>query len=297
MDEWDTEMKSYMFERKVKATDRTKTTEEIAKEEAERLHELETRRLARMSGDFEDDDFSDISDDEVDKKSTRKKGKKSKEKTAKHRDRNPDELDSEDEEDDELEAKFTADGLVYVDKEGNIVKKAGGEESDEDEETPRESSDEDSDNLGASDDDASFDSGDGLSSGEESDMDENTILEVGTQVKGKYLADQQMDGKSKWYRGQIKSVKSDEAGNTLYDILYDDGDVEEGVLPENVRRRKESANEKKAEEEKKQKLAEISSKRRKAKHKARYDYFFNAFLFIEQQSPTLQIIPYSDINS
>mmetsp|Transcript_24863 Transcript_24863/g.36768 ORF Transcript_24863/g.36768 Transcript_24863/m.36768 type:complete len:1065 (+) Transcript_24863:87-3281(+) len=269
MDEWDTEMKSFMFERRVKATDRTKTTEEIAKGEAERLHELETRRLARMSGDFEDDDFSDISDDEEDIKSKKKRGKKTKEKTAKRRDRNPDELDSEDEEDDELEAKFTADGLVYVDKEGNIVKKAGEEKSDEEEENPQDSSDEDSDNLGASDDDASFDSGDGLSSGEESDMDEDTILEVGTQVKGKYLADQQMDGKSKWYRGQIKSVKTDEAGNTLYDILYDDGDVEEGAKPENVRRRKESANEKKVEEEMKQKLAEISSKRRKAKQKAR----------------------------
>ena len=41
MDHWEKEMKGYLvFDRKVKATDRTKTPEEIAKEEAERLHEL-----------------------------------------------------------------------------------------------------------------------------------------------------------------------------------------------------------------------------------------------------------------
>merc|ERR1712087_831496 len=66
MDAWDREMKTYQFERKVAATDRTKTPEEIAKEEAERLHELETRRLARMNGDFDDDDLSDVSDDDHD---------------------------------------------------------------------------------------------------------------------------------------------------------------------------------------------------------------------------------------
>jgi nucleolar protein 14 len=54
--EWDKEMKQYLhIERKVAATDRTKTPEEIAKEEADRLHELETRRLARMNGDFDDE--------------------------------------------------------------------------------------------------------------------------------------------------------------------------------------------------------------------------------------------------
>ncbi len=286
MEDWNKEMKSYMFERKVKATDRTKTPDEIAKEEADRLHELETRRLARMNGDFEEDDMSDISDDEADKKSKKKKfSSSSKAKTAK-RARNPDELDSDDEESDELEARFTADGLVYVDKDGNVVKKAGEDESDmeeqdlnnglgrkaprdDDDETPEESSDdEDSDDLGDSDDDASVESGDGLSSGEESDI-EGTVLDVGTKVKGKYLADQQFEGKSKWYAGAIQSVTNDAKGNILYDILYDDGDVEQGVKPENVRRRKKSEGEKKAEDEKQQKIIEISSKRRKARQKAR----------------------------
>merc|ERR1712176_1131785 len=48
--DWNKEMRGYLYaDRKVKATDRTKTPEELAKEEAERLHELETRRLARMN--------------------------------------------------------------------------------------------------------------------------------------------------------------------------------------------------------------------------------------------------------
>ena len=55
----------FLFERKVKATDRTKTPEEIAKEEATKLHALESKRLARMEGDFlSEDEFSDISTDE-----------------------------------------------------------------------------------------------------------------------------------------------------------------------------------------------------------------------------------------
>ena len=73
MADWDREMKSYLFERKVKATDRTKTPEELAKEEADRLHELETRRLARMHGDFEHDDLSDISDNDQDKSGVQRK--------------------------------------------------------------------------------------------------------------------------------------------------------------------------------------------------------------------------------
>jgi len=63
------DFKTNEFDRKVDATDRTKTSEEIAKEESEHLHELETRRLARMNGDFDDEDLSDIdSDNENDAK-------------------------------------------------------------------------------------------------------------------------------------------------------------------------------------------------------------------------------------
>jgi hypothetical protein len=42
----------YLFEHKVTANDRTKTLEEIAKEEAEWLHALKTRHLAWMNGDL-----------------------------------------------------------------------------------------------------------------------------------------------------------------------------------------------------------------------------------------------------
>lgn len=254
----------------MKATDRTKTQEEIAKEESERLHELETRRLARMSGDFDNDDFSDVSDDEDDKR--KRKGKKAA-KNVKIA-RNPDELDSDEEDmSPELETRFTADGIVYVDREGNVVKKA----EDDDETPPDSSEEEDSDDPGNSDDDASVDSDDGLSEGEESDL-EGVVLDVGTKIKGKYLANQQVDGKEKFYKGTVKKVTEDESGNTLYELEYDDGDIETNVKPENVRRQKASKDENKVEEEKKAKLAHIVKKRQKAKQKARYvvhrDYYF-----------------------
>jgi nucleolar protein 14 len=277
MDEWEKEMKGYLFERKVKATDRTKTPEEIAKEEADRLHELETRRLARMNGDFENDDFSDISDDDGDAHKRQKRRKKTQKPTNKEA-RNPDELDSDDEGDDGnvLQTKFTEDGLVYINKQGEIVGKVG--EGDDpiqgngnkrvDGDSTENSEVEDSDDIGDSEEDASVESGDGLSEGEESDLEEITY-EVGTKVKGKYLADQQMEGKAKWYKGSITKVTQDTKGNTLYEILYDDGDIEENVRPENVRRQKVDVEEAKAEESKRAQIANLSLKRQKAKQKAR----------------------------
>ncbi len=269
MDDWEKEMKGYLFAKKVKATDRTKTSEEIAKEEAERLHELETKRLARMNGDFDNDDLSDISDDES-------SGKRKKVTASKSLHHNPDELDSDEEESNELEARFTADGLVYVDSKGQIVKKVGEDEGSYDgnvngriEPTSDDDGDDDDESLGASVDDASVESDDGLSSGEE-DMDHiNTTLEVGTKIKGKYLADQQFEGKGKWYKGKITKCYTDEAGNTLYDVEYDDGDTEEGMKPENIRRQKASEDEAKALEEKKRKISQLQEKRQKAKNKAR----------------------------
>jgi hypothetical protein len=88
-------------------------------------------------------------------------------------------------------------------------------------------------------------------------------------VKGKYLADQQLDGKGKWYKGTITKVSQDGSGNTLYDILYDDGDVEEGVKPEYVRRQKKDVEEARAEEAKRAQISKMSMKRQKAKQKAR----------------------------
>eukprot|EP00557_Chaetoceros_sp_GSL56_P004410 CAMPEP_0176498936 /NCGR_PEP_ID=MMETSP0200_2-20121128/12626_1 /TAXON_ID=947934 /ORGANISM="Chaetoceros sp., Strain GSL56" /LENGTH=1104 /DNA_ID=CAMNT_0017897255 /DNA_START=75 /DNA_END=3386 /DNA_ORIENTATION=- len=287
MDAWEQEMKGYLFERKVKATDRTKTPEEIAKEEADRLHELETRRLARMNGDFENDDFSDISDDDDGRKHGHKRAgrrKRNSHKNAKTDGRNPDELDSDDEVDDEdeLQTKFTEDGLVYINKQGDVIKKVEegdafnnvhdnkrfDDDSEDSSEEEEDNGDEDSDNLGDSDEDASVDSGDGLSEGEESEL-EDTTLEVGTKVKGKYLADQQLEGKAKWYKGSITKVTQDKNGNTLYEILYDDGDIEENVRPENVRRQKIELEEAQAEESRHAQIANLSVKRQKAKQKAR----------------------------
>jgi nucleolar protein 14 len=122
MADWDREMKQYQFmERKVQATDRTKPPEEIAKEEADRLHELETRRLARMNGDFDDDNFSDIeSGDEDD-------GGKKKRKRKKARQDQPEALDGsdDDEPEDELQTRFTSEGVVQVNKDGVIVNDVG----------------------------------------------------------------------------------------------------------------------------------------------------------------------------
>uniref|UniRef100_A0A6U9X837 Nucleolar protein 14 n=1 Tax=Pseudo-nitzschia australis TaxID=44445 RepID=A0A6U9X837_9STRA len=104
MKEWNTEIREMMAKPKRRATDRTKTPEEIAKDEAERLHDLETRRMARMNGDFEEDDFSDISI-----------GEEYKKKKQKRKHRNPDELsDSDDSDDDQKgdEVKFTEDGTL-----------------------------------------------------------------------------------------------------------------------------------------------------------------------------------------
>ena len=56
----------YLFERKVKATDRTKIPEETAKNGVDRLHAMESKRLARMAGDFlSEDEFSDISEEDA----------------------------------------------------------------------------------------------------------------------------------------------------------------------------------------------------------------------------------------
>jgi len=295
MDAWDKEMKTYLFERRVKATDRTKTPEETAKEEAERLHELETRRMARMNGDFEDDDLSDISEDEdgrgrKGRKLQKEKAKKKKQavvakKNSSRSDhRNPDELDSDEEAatNDELEVRFTADGLVYVDSDGKVVKKVRDENEDDDD---SESSDDDSDDgdpeeeegteseseesdagLGGSEDEASADEVSGESGDDE---DGGAILAVGTKVKGNYHAEEQFDGHENWYEGVITDVRSDKTGNTLYDITYDDGDFEEGMKPEYVRRIKKSKEERDQGNEKEQRMNRLKIKKLKAKKKAR----------------------------
>ena len=313
MDAWDREMKTYLFERRVKATDRTKTPEEIAKEEAERLHELETRRLARMNGDFEDDDLSDISDEEGGRgrkgrqlrkeKAKKDAGKKSKKNKSSAAERNPDELDSDVEDDtDELEVRFTADGLVYVDKDGKVVRKVDDDEgssddessdgddddnesgsdddgSDEEEESESESEESSDAGIGGSEDEASA----GEESSEDSDDDDDegddgAILAVGTKVRGNYHADEQFDGKENWFEGTVTNVTTDTTGSTRYDITYNDGDFEEGMKPENVRRLSKTKEEKNKDKEKAETRKKISAKKLKAKKKARYVILVSLFL-------------------
>jgi nucleolar protein 14 len=191
MNEWNTEMKQMMFKPKLRATDRTKTPEEIAKEEANRLHEMETRRIARMRGDFaDDDDLSDISLDGVGKR------KKSKRRTAS---RNPEELsDSEgsDAEVEKLEARFTPDGLKYVDRDGNIVEK---------------------DQLDAEDE---VRSGQDDSEDETDGKSQQHPLPKGTKVLGNYRAGEQFDGREAWYDGEITKVHILKDGSVRYDLEY-----------------------------------------------------------------------------
>jgi nucleolar protein 14 len=249
MNEWNKDLKELMMKPKRKATDRTKTPEEIAKEEAERLHELETRRLARMNGDFEEDDFSDI---EVD---SRKKKKKDKRK------RNDEDLSESDDEDEEkVTPRFTADGLVYLDKEGNIVKKAGEEGQDD---------------VG---DENSSSSDDGNDDGDENEV--RIPLAVGQKVRGNYRAAEQYDGHESWYDGVISKVHRFPDGSIKYDVEYNDGDSEENMIPANVKPIEDPTElaEKNAVERENQEMLKL--KRKIAKDKARYvEFRYCPFIF------------------
>jgi nucleolar protein 14 len=253
MDDWHKEMKSMMMKPKSKASDRTRTPEEIAKEEAERLHELETRRLARMNGDFEKDDLSDISVDG--KKNRKSKAKHKSKKQATHR--NPEELtDSEDEadDDDKLEARFTADGLVYLDKEGKVVKKLGDKEEEEDEESDDESKEDDSDDE----------------SDESNEEKETKVpLAVGTRISGNYRAAEQYDNQETWHDGVITKVHTFPDGSVKYDLDYDDGDFEEDAIPKNVKVLEKTSEEKEKSDAKTLEEEVLQMKRKKAKEMAR----------------------------
>mmetsp|Transcript_10848 Transcript_10848/g.15672 ORF Transcript_10848/g.15672 Transcript_10848/m.15672 type:complete len:1081 (-) Transcript_10848:1162-4404(-) len=255
MDEWNMEVKEYLFTRKVMATDRTKTPEEIATEQAERLHELERRRMARMNGDFEADDLTDVdlssSDDEDRGSASRSKLRKKKKKASKKQvlSRNPDELDdSDDDKKDDIQARFTADGLVYIDAEGNVVKKSASEShvaskeefadesiySSEDEPSDAECGSEESyGGLGSTDDEAS--ANDISQSDEDTTEEEKTpaLIPVGSKVKAKFRANDQFEGCETWQSGTVsKGYQGDHT--FIYDIVYDNGDVEMGVEAKNV---------------------------------------------------------------
>mmetsp|Transcript_133907 Transcript_133907/g.199125 ORF Transcript_133907/g.199125 Transcript_133907/m.199125 type:complete len:991 (+) Transcript_133907:69-3041(+) len=256
MNEWNLEMKKMMMRPKKAATDRTKTPEEIAKEEAERLHELETRRMARMNGDFEEDDFSDISVDDY-----RNKNKKNKPIKKKSEHRNPDELsDSDDEQEDEHEVRFTADGLQKFDKDGRVVEM---EENDDDD---------DSDSEG----------------GEDESDDEDEVahpIAIGTRVRGNYRIAEQFGAQDAWYEGTVKKAHEEPDGSYKYDVEYDDGDFEEDMLPENVKPINKTLEEKSKDREQTEKGLEAKFKRSKARDKAR-----NEIPFVFEVPTTLEAL-------
>lgn len=265
----------YLFERKVKATDRTKTPEEIAKEEAEKLHQLETRRLARMNGDFDEDDLSDISDDQEGggggKKRRRIKDKIKSKKKQKGESGGDDLGDSDDDDvmkDDDHEVRFTADGLVYIDKDGKVVGKVGEEEQvegndDDDESDADESGGSDAESNDGSDDVESESDDDG------SDYDDDVKFTEGMKVQGNYHASEQYQGKENWYDGTITAIRTDSAGNTLYDVTYDDGDFEEGMNRENVRPSPLSKEEKDQQTSEEKEAVTAKKKKQKAKLRAK----------------------------
>ena len=76
-----------------------------------------------MNGEFEEDAFSDIKIDGKLGKHKKRSEKANKKKKKQSNHQNPDELsDLEDEENnlDELEVRFAADGLKYIDKDGKV---------------------------------------------------------------------------------------------------------------------------------------------------------------------------------
>lgn len=281
MADWDKEMKEYLFDRKVKATDRTKTPEEIVKEEADRLHKLETRRLARMNGDFENDDFDDISGDE-ETKTTRKKKKRSKNATATAEKLDDSDDDDDEHEDDQTKVRFTSEGLVHVDKNGKVVGKVEQEkmpdsehfddESDNDEESMKDDQESEEDGQGSDEDDQESVTSDEESETEAGKLEENDpsiLLQVGSRVNGNYRVKEQFGEQSKWYAGKILQVNKGKDGCLTYNIEYDDGDFEDDMKPENVRPLTKSAEEKNILGNQLDEEIALKRKRQKAKLKAR----------------------------
>jgi nucleolar protein 14 len=255
MDEWDLEMKQYLAtsNEKVKATDRTKTDEEIAQNEADRLHALETRRLARMHGDFDNDDLSDVDVHYVAA-------------TANGSSLPPESI--VDGENDPQKKKtgpsvlFTADGLVNVDEDGNITGKFG-EESDDD------AANDDESDASSDDDEEEEDEPE-----EEVRRAPKTLHRVGAKVMASYRAEEQDDGGASWFSGTVVKVH---APLLAYDIQYDDGDFEEKVKHVHIQHmeRDNSAEQQQGDDvmEPVEDDALLRKKRAIAKEKARYDSF------------------------
>lgn len=252
--------------------------------------------MARMNGDFEEDDLSDISDDEENGNKRKRKGNKDgrdskKKKKSDHT--NPEEMDSDDNDDnngkggeEEHEVRFTADGLMYIDKQGKVVGKVGDEKKPtEVADSEEEDSDDDAEGDGdetsseaeeeASESEHDLGGSDGEASAANSDdeSEDNVEFTTGTKVQGNYRAKDQYKGKENWFNGEITAVREDSNGNKVYDITYEDGDFEEGVIQKNVRSLPKSKEEKEKEEAKMTDVAMAKAKKLKAKIRARLVVF------------------------
>lgn len=230
-----------------------------------------------MNGDFDDDDLSDISDDEAGggsssaKRRRREKDKlksKKKQKGESGGDDLGDSDDEDDKKDDEHEVRFTADGLVYIDKDGKVVGKVGEEGQGED-------NDDESDENESNGSDVESEDGSGSESGSDDDDDDGTDYDddieftEGMKIQGNYHASEQYQGKANWYDGTITAIRTDNAGNTLYDVTYDDGDFEEGMAKKNVRPAPLSKEEKDQQMNHKTEAAMAKKKKQKAKLRAK----------------------------
>jgi nucleolar protein 14 len=225
-----------------------------------------------MNGDFDEDDLSDISDDEEGGGGRKRRRKNDKLKTRKKQkgesggDDLGDSDDDDDNKEDENEVRFTADGLVYIDKQGNVVGKVGEENQDEDEDEETSSENEESD--GSDEDGSHSEPGTDSDDSEEEEYD-NIQFTKGMKVQGNYHASEQYQGKENWYDGTITGIRKDDEGNTVYDVTYDDGDFEEGMDRENVRPIPLSKEEKDQQKTEESEAAMVKKKKQKAKLRAK----------------------------
>ena len=161
--DYDQFVRSLAFDRRAKPKDRTKTEEEVAKEEAEKLRDAEIARLKRMRGDEDEDE-----DDEGGvRKRKRSKGGRAPE---------ADDLD------DDYEDGYEDDDAKEFGLEGGLGSKTvaeNGDEVDEDEDSEMED-DEDDDEDGDEDEDDDLESGE---EGEDDDLASDLELEEEIAVK------------------------------------------------------------------------------------------------------------------
>jgi nucleolar protein 14 len=243
LDDWDREMKQYIHidrKQKLPASDRTKTVEELAQEEANLLHTLETQRLARMNGDFDDDD-EDVDDTKVNNGSAGQNKKRkvtNSSNDTSNRDRNPEELLDYDNDDDRsvsatkfaTTTRFTSEGLVYVNQDGVILGKVGDTTTATASTTLlRQGTKNESD----------IDDKEGDDEDEVEEDGNVREYNVGDKVTANYRAEEQYDGHEAWYNGVITKVmvnnSDDGTAIRFYDIEFDDGDTESNVKPQYIR--------------------------------------------------------------